>query len=300
MTYDIAELNEKYRIHNTLTFVSEPDTLPAIYIANDAATAKISLHGAQILSYTPRYHKDILWVSKKSYFADGKPIRGGIPICCPWFGAHPSDSKLPLHGFARLFSWNVIDTKAIDGDTTRITFELCDNSNTKQLWPYDFCFTFTAIIGKELHAALTIQNRNNEPVTITAALHSYFNISDITKIAIHGLENVTYTDSLTGEKSKENSPIIINKEIDRVYHDFSGDCMIDDSVLYRTIKISKEGSNSTVVWNPWIAKSERMPDFGNDEYKTMICVETTNALDDAVTIKPFESHTLATCIELKL
>lgn len=294
----ITELNRNFSITDNLKFITESHGLNIIYIANDFATAQISLHGAQVLSFRPREEDDLLWVSKKSLFEQDKAIRGGIPLCCPWFGAHPSDSTQPSHGFARLSEWRVISTKKMHNGATRISFELTPSNKTKKYWDNNFVFTLTVTVHKKLTIELNIQNCGDKPITITAALHTYFNISDINNVTIYGLEDSPFIGIPESEENPENKPITINQELDRIYLDHNNDCTITDTGLNRTIRIAKQGSNSTVIWNPWIDKAKRMLDFGDTEYKTMLCVETTNADNDAREILPSLSHTLATTISL--
>jgi D-hexose-6-phosphate mutarotase len=292
----INELNNNFGIDRTLKFIKGPGGFPQIYISNNFATAIISLYGAQILSFRPLHQEDLLWVSEKSLYQSGKAIRGGIPICWPWFGAHPSAPDKQSHGFARLSDWSVIKTETLTDGATEINLELKDSEDTKKQWPHNFRATVAITISDKLDIALTTHNTGNEQLSITAALHTYFNISHINQISIHGLENIVFLDSLTNTKDHEEAPIIIDREIDRIYLDHSGSCHIKDCGLKRTIKINKQGSNSTVVWNPWIEKSSSMTDFGNEEYKTMLCVETTNANIDTRKIMPGASHTLSATI----
>ncbi len=289
-------LNKEFGIANTLEFITASGGLPQVCISNDFATATISLHGAQVLSFIPHNHGDLLWVSDKSLFRPEKAIRGGIPICWPWFNAHPTDASKPSHGFARLSEWAISSTAVMPSGATKISFELQSSDKTKQLWPYDFKATYTVTVSDKLEVALTTHNTGNEPFTITSALHTYFNISNIADVTIHGLENQLFLDSLTNRKATESDPITIDREIDRVYLDHSGECLIEDRGTKQQIKIEKQGSNSSVVWNPWIDKSERMSDFGNEEYKSMLCLETTNTHNDAIQIIPNTSHTLSATI----
>lgn len=291
-----TELNNKFGIADTLKFITESSGITYTCIANDYATAKISLHGAQILSFRPREQEDILWVSKKSIFDPGKAIRGGIPICCPWFGTHPADTTKPSHGFARLCDWTVISSKKMHNGATRISFELTNSPATNKYEERDFVFTLTATVHKKLTIELNIQNCSNEAINITAALHTYFNISNIEQITVYGLEQCPFIGIPKNHNNPEEIPININQELDRIYLDHDGDCTIEDKGLLRTITIKKQGSNSTVVWNPWIDKAKRMTDFGDEEYKTMLCVETTNANKDAREIMPGLSHTLSAII----
>jgi glucose-6-phosphate 1-epimerase len=149
------------------------------------------------------------------------------------------------------------------------------------------------VLDAALRVELTTLNTDASPIHLTQALHTYFHVRQIMDIAIRGLEGAPHYDSLTHTTSlPQNVPIVIRSEVDRVYTDTTSDCVINDPGLGRQIVIGKRGSRSTVVWNPWIDKSKRMPDFGDDEYTRMVCVETTNARDDAITVAPGQKHTL--------
>lgn len=289
-------LNNKFGIPHILHFSLGSGGLPQVCISNDFATATICLHGAHLLSFTPHGQDDLLWVSDKSLFTTDRAIRGGIPICWPWFNAHPTDAGKPSHGFARLSEWTVVSTESLHNGATKISLELQSNHTTMQLWPYNFRAEYSITIGDKLEVALTTHNTGSKAFTITSALHTYFNISDIENVTIHGLENSPFLDSLTDKIEIEEMPVTIDREIDRVYLDHSDDCQIVDTGLQRKIKIEKQGSKSSVVWNPWIEKSERMSDFGNHEYKSMLCVETTNTHSDIIQIMPDHSHTLTATI----
>ena len=285
-------MNEESQVDFT-----EDNGLPCIEIDNKFANATIYLHGAHVASFAPKGEEDLLWMSEFSYFEDNKPIRGGIPICWPWFGAHPSDNDKPSHGFARLARWDVFELESLPDGRTKIVLELNSNEETLAMWNYNFNLQCVIIIGSTLEVELTTTNCDTKAFEITSALHSYFDVENVADIAISGLENVDYVDSLDDDKIKnETSEIKFDKEIDRVYLNIKDRTLI--SSPKRKIAISKEGSSTTVVWNPWIDKAQRMPDFGDDEYKTMVCVETTNALDDKVRIEPLKSHSLKAIISL--
>ena len=293
----IKELNDKFGLNGTLQFQMK-DELIFLEGENKFAKFALSLHGAHITSYKPTGDEDILWVSRKTHFKKNKAIRGGIPICWPWFCEHPEDKTKPSHGFARIADWTLIETALMDDmDTITVTLELTSNCETRKLWPYEFTLQNKITFGDTLKVELITENRDTTPFTITEALHSYFNICDIRNISINGLENIQYIDSIdhNTKKTQENS-ITFNGEVDRVYIDTADTCMLSDAKFKRTIKVSKEGSHSTVVWNPWVEKSKRMSDFADDEYQTMVCVETTNALDDAILIEPGKKHSLITQI----
>ena len=259
-------------------------------IVNTAARASIALQGAHLFHYEPLFGKPLLWVSKAANFEPGKAIRGGIPICWPWFGKHATDSSLPQHGFARTALWELFDQDDSDEQQTVVVLRLTSSRESLQLWPYQFELLLTVTIGRELTISLTSRNCDKEPVAITSALHSYFAVSDIDRIQVEGLDQVTYFDNLTRENSVQQGNIFITEETDRVYQDVTYPLTIHDQD--RNIRINAHGSHSAVVWNPWQQKCAAMADMNDDSYRTMLCVETTNALQDARILAPNATHTL--------
>ncbi len=258
--------------------------IPAFRIETEDATAVVSPYGAHVLSFTVG-EDDLLWVSGKSNFVEGKAIRGGIPVCWPWFGSAAS----PAHGLARISMWNMEAPRdEADGSVT-LTMTLEKNGLAAKM---------VINIGRALTLNLTTVNNSAEPVKLTEALHTYFNISDISRIRILGFEDCDYFCSLAKVTEKQSGAITFDKETDRIYYAGSRIAVIDDPGLERQIRVERFGSDSAVVWNPWIAKAAAMPDFGDDEYPGMLCIEAANAGDDARTLAPGASHTLGTRISL--
>ncbi len=294
----IKKLNDEFGMDRALTFEDGPGGLILAHITSKQANATVALHGAHVLSYTPAGHEDLLWLSRDSIFAPGEPIRGGIPICWPWFGAHPEHSSLPAHGFARRRQWEVESTSELDDGAIQIRLALRDDEESRQIWPHPFELTAQVTVGAKLRLELTMHNPGPDAYTITAALHSYFCVRNIADVVIHGLDGCTYIDTVGGANSrhKQNGAITINEEVDRIYLDTTADVLIDTPSRHRRLRVAKEGSLSTVVWNPWIAKAVRMPDFGNDEYGSMVCVESANNANDVVKLAPGASHTTTTII----
>lgn len=260
--------------------------LPIAKLSHEGAEASIALHGAHVLSYTPQGAKPILWLSKEAIFKDGKAIRGGIPVCWPWFANHPSEPNYPAHGVARTSSWTVIDTAPAS-----LTLELQADETTRQHFPHNFVLRLQATLSDTLEVKLSIHNPGPDAFTYTGALHTYFAVSHIDRARVEGLDGRPYIDSIDGKSRKTQSgPIHFKEEVDRIYLETEDDCLVCDEGWDRTIRIEKEGSRSTVVWNPWIAKAQRMADFGDQEYQEMLCVETTNAADDAMAVPPGQVH----------
>jgi D-hexose-6-phosphate mutarotase len=270
--------------------------LPVVGVDNQWATARISLQGGNVMEYTPRGEKPVLWVSSQSYFAQGKPIRGGVPICWPWFGAHPSNTVLPAHGFARLCLWSVAGSRELSDGSSEVTLKLNSCDVPPQFKAQSFLLHFVITVGSRLTMALEMTNTGTETLHISGALHTYFNISDIDGVSVDGLDGARSFDSLTGREVIQQGSILFNAEFDRVFLDTESECVINDPGYSRKIRIAKSGSRSAIVWNPWIEKAKRMPDFGDDEYRTMLCVETANARDDRRAIAPGATHTLKAII----
>jgi D-hexose-6-phosphate mutarotase len=281
-----------------LFFKEGPGGLPVICVNNKYASAEIALHGAHIMSYVPAGEKPVLWMSGSSYFQPDKPIRGGIPICWPWFGGHPSDKNKPSHGFARLVDWHIAEISSKQNGTL-IALRLTEKGIPENFREFNFEIKLEVLVGRELQVALVIVNTGKEKISFSAALHTYFNISDIAAVTVEGLEDCKYLDTLDHIFKVQHGKISFNAETDNVYLNTEATCIIDDPGFARRIRIAKSGSRSTVVWNPWTEKSKRMPDFGDEEYHNMLCVETVNAKNDARVIAPAEKHSLKVIIGLE-
>ena len=263
-------------------------------ISNRSARAKIALQGAHLFHYERPGEKPLLWLSEKSLFCEGKAIRGGVPVCWPWFGTHKTDSSLPQHGFARVSRWELLEIEESDEYSTAIKLRLRDSAATMKLWPFRFEVIFAITAGQKLTMALTTINRDDKPFEITTALHSYFRVADIADVHIKGLDETVYFDKLTGEYKTQNGKVQITSEVDRIYQHVSGPLALYDGE--RTVHIAGKGSSTVVVWNPWQEKCAAMSDMNNNAYRTMLCVETANALDDARIIQPGERHEIKTVI----
>jgi glucose-6-phosphate 1-epimerase len=286
-TPDIDGLNMLFGGEGKPRFALSPGGLVLAYLERDGAAVTVALQGAQVISYVPAGGRPVLWRSKLAYDAPGKAIRGGVPVCWPWFGPYPGDATLPQHGFVRTALWRVLET----GEGL-LRLGLHESEATLALWPYRFNLDLLVRLDDGLQIALTMRNTGGETWECTGALHSYFAVSDSASISIGGLEQCVYLDKVAGGEAVQQGSVTISGEVDRVYLDTAATCVIDDGGWQRQIVIEKAGSHSTVVWNPWIAKAARMADFGDDEYKEMVCVETANAGNDVISLAPGEAHRL--------
>lgn len=290
-----GEINTKLALPGQLEFVEGKGDLPLARINNPYAKAEISLYGAQVLSFKPNGQKDILWMSPQCVYEPGKPMRGGIPVCFPWFGPHAGDNHKPSHGFARLLTWDVSETSALPNGATRLILELKSNTETTALWPFAFSAKMIFEIRERLDVTLCCTNTGDEIFSISEALHSYFSISDIAQIDIHGLKDCDYYAGFSmDDPIRQKGDILkIAKEENRRYINHSGDCVLTDPTWNRRIRISKKGSNVTVVWNPWSGTVKTMPDIPGSGYRDFICIEAVNAYADTVILKPGETHCLS-------
>lgn len=291
---DIAQANDELGIPSVLAICEGNGGLPLIEIDNTYARASISLLGAQLLSYCPvTTEQDLLFVSRQAYFQQGKAIRGGVPVCWPWFGPDPEQRGRPSHGFVRNRDWELLETEARADGSTRVLLGMRDDDDSRALWPHAFSLQLEVCVGTTLELALVTQNLGEVPISITQALHAYFRVGDVREAQVLGLAGHDYIDKLNdGARAVQSGPINVDGPIDRIYLDSTDTLIIDDPRLGRGIYIEREGSRSAVVWNPWVEQAHAMHDFADDEYLQMICVETTNAAEDLVTLGPGEHHRL--------
>jgi len=297
---DVATLDRRFRSAD-VTFTAGPGDLgPVAEIANRHAAATVALHGAHVMAFQPHGQRPVLWMSPQSAFRPDKAMRGGIPVCWPWFADHPTDPRKPPHGFVRAAAWEVVATEPGEEGATRIRFRIADDEATCALWPHRFELELVVSVGTALGVDLVICNIGEAPFTSGGALHSYFAVGNVEEVRIHGLEGCAYIDKVDHLARKtQDGAVRIAGETDRVYVDTTSECVIDDPGWHRRIRIAKAGSRSTVVWNPWREKAASMSDVGADAYTGMVCVETANAGDDVVSIPPSGEHVLRTSISVE-
>ncbi len=297
----IADLNRQFGTPGRVAFREGPGGFTVAALANPRGGCEVALYGAHVLSYRPVGHTPVLWLGKEAVFKPGLPIRGGIPVCWPWFGPHPDDPARPIHGFARTRTWQVLATE-YSGEQTEMRLGLACDEATRALWPHAFELSLRVVLADALRLELTTRNCDTHPFTFTQALHSYFLVRQVMDVTVRGLEQTRYRDCLAPRAGLQlqEGPIVIRSEVDRVYQSTESECVISDPGIGRQIILTKRGSRTTVVWNPWIEKSKRLTDFGDLDYLRMLCVETANADDDDVTLAPGAHHTLALTLRADL
>jgi len=290
-----TQINTQFGINGQLGFREDTSGLVVAEIGNTLATASLCLQGAHLMTWQPRSQaKPVVWLSRDAKLAVGKSIRGGAPVCWPWFGAHATESGFPGHGFARTVPWQVIESGQEPGGATRLTLRLVESEKTRAQWPHECTVDMTVIVGETLRMELTTENTGNTDFVIGEALHTYLQIGDIGAVRVAGLDGCDYWDKVgTSTLRKQQGVITFSGETDRVYINTAGKCVIDDDKLKRRIRIAKSGSLSTVVWTPWIDKANKMGDMGQPEgWREMVCVESVNAIENVVKVAPGTRHTL--------
>jgi D-hexose-6-phosphate mutarotase len=289
----------RFAIPGQLVFRTGAGGLTYADIDNHGGRATICLQGAHVVSFRPKSQQvPLVWVSDEAKFAAGKSIRGGAPVCWPWFGPHASEAAFPAHGFARTVPWTVVGSRKRNDAKTEITLQLTDSEQTRAQWPHSTRLTLTVVVGDRLDMHLATTNLGDKPVQIGEALHTYLQISDVGVVKITGLEGSAFHDKVDDfAKKKQSGAVTLKGEVDRVYINTPADCVIEDAGLKRRIRIAKTGSQSTIVWTPWTEKAEKMGDMGKGKsgqgWREMVCVESANAMDNVVTVAPGETHTMA-------
>jgi D-hexose-6-phosphate mutarotase len=296
---ELTTLNARFSIPGIVKFDAGKGGLPRVVITSRAADAEIYLQGAHVTHFQPVGHKPVLFMSAKSHFSADKPIRGGVPVIFPWFGPKAGDASAPAHGFVRTLAWDVREvTKG--NDAIVISLGLKPSDATHRWLPDEFELIYRVSVGATLELSLLVRNLSFTTFSFEEALHTYFQVGDIQQVNVEGLAGRTYLDKPAGMQRKtQKGTIRFEGETDRVYLNTADTTVASDPILHRRISVAKEGSGTTVVWNPWIAKAKAMPDFGDDEWPDMLCIETANATENAIHLPAGQSHTLRAIIGIE-
>ena len=295
---NISELNHRLGIPGIAEVVEGNGGLPMVRVATDEAAGDIYLHGAHVASWRPKDAEEVLFLSDRSRWQDGTAIRGGVPICFPWFGGKADDPKALAHGFVRTKSWQ-LESIENSGGCVAVCMSTDSDEVTRRWWPADFRLTYRASFGSKLKLDLELQNTGPEPLRFEEALHAYFRVGDVRSALLTGLDSVHYLDKTDLYREKvQHGDVQISAETDRVYLATQNALTLSDSVMRRRVSIRKWNSLTTVVWNPWMEKSEAISDFDDGGWSEMLCVETSNVLGYAVEVEPGQSHSLGVLIEV--
>jgi glucose-6-phosphate 1-epimerase len=293
----IDALNEQFSIPGIARILRGNGDLPKILIETKTAKAEIYLYGAQVTSWKPAGADEVLFVSEKSYWEKGRAIRGGIPVCFPWFRAKADDPHAPSHGFVRTKEWQVESISAEPGDSVCVRLSTANDESTRHWWPFDFHLEYGITVGASLRLELAIKNSGQTAFRFEEALHTYFKVSDVERVRVRGLDGVVYLDNRDGNREKtQPGDLVLLRQTDNAYKDAIGPMEIVDPLLGRILKTEKQGSVSTIVWNPWSDGAASMADLGDHEWRGMLCAEGANILKSAVNLGPGQSHAMTISI----
>ncbi|MEO6599780.1 MAG: D-hexose-6-phosphate mutarotase [Polyangiaceae bacterium] len=267
--------------------------LAAVQVSTASASGLVYLQGAHVAAWQPAGQSPVIWMSEQAVYAPGKALRGGVPICFPWFGAHAEHKQYPAHGFARTRGFAYRGARLDEQGRAELEFTLESDAGTETLFPFAFTARFRVAFGQSLGLEFEVVNQSSQAFTFEEALHSYFAVSDVKGASVRGLQGARYMDKVRDMAvfTEEPSELRITGETDRVY-DSAATCLITDPGMKRTIRVEKSASDSTVVWNPWAERAAQMADLGANAWLGMLCVESANVGAAKITLPAGASHLL--------
>ncbi len=270
--------------------------LPLLALSGAFGSARFSPQGAHLLEYTPKDGLPLLFLSARTHLIPGKAIRGGIPVIFPWFGPRTGHPESPMHGIVRTRLWSLEEIRVPEQGPATVRFSFESSAETRALWPHDFRLSLEFVLGPTLDIRWEVENTGGTPFTFEQALHPYFPIKNIHLASVTGLQEALFIDKTDAFQRKTDAAgaVVFSQETDRLYLHTTSDCIVSDPASGRELVVSKTGSSSSVVWNPWIAKAAALEDLGDDEWQNFVCVEQVNAAEDAITLPAGGSHVLTT------
>jgi glucose-6-phosphate 1-epimerase len=294
----IAQSDHRFEIPGTAQVVEGNGGLPKVRITSPEVVGEMYLYGAHVTSWKPVGGEEVLFLSSQSRWEHGHAIRGGVPVCFPWFGDKADDPKAPAHGFVRTKAWQ-LESIAQVGAAVTVSMFTESNEDTKRWWPAEFRMVHRATFGSELSLELVVTNTGTTSLRFEEALHAYHRVGNIADVRLRGLDTVHYLDKTDSNRKKiQHGEIVIVSETDRVYLNTRDAIELEDPVLHRRIRVTKENSLTTVVWNPWVQKAHSLADLADDEWTQMICIESSNVSDFAVDLAPGQQHKMKAIVRV--
>jgi glucose-6-phosphate 1-epimerase len=294
----ITQSNRQFEIPATAQLVEGNGGLAKVHITSPEVEGEMYLHGAHVTSWKPASAAEVLFLSTQSRWKNGHAIRGGVPICFPWFGDKADDPKAPAHGFVRTQAWQLESIVHV-GAAVTVSMFIESNEGTRRWWPAEFRLVHRVTFGSELSLELVVTNTGKTSLRFEEALHAYHRVGNIENARVRGLDTVHYIDKTDSHQKKmQHGEIAIASETDRVYLNTAGAIELEDPVLHRRTRLTKENSRTTVVWNPWVDKARSLSDFADDEWMKMICIETSNVSDFAVDLAPGQQHKMKALVRV--
>ncbi len=273
--------------------------LPVVRATTEQASGLMYLHGGQVMSWQPAGQDEMLFTSAQARWEPGRAIRGGVPVCFPWFGPHPERADAPAHGTVRTRAWH-LEALTEDDRGVTVAMSIESDEDSRRWWQGDFRLVHRVTFGRELTMALEVRNTGRTPMRVEAALHTYYRVGAVETIRLTGLDDVLYRDSADDDREKRQAgDVTIASETDRVYLDTRDAVELVDPSLKRRIRVEPESARTTVVWNPWTAKARALADLGDDEWRQFVCIETCNASPFAIELAPGERHVMGAVVRVE-
>ena len=296
----IAEVDRRFGIPGVAKVRDGNGAMPRVEITSSSCEGEIYLHGAHVTSWKPAGAEEVLFLSSKSRWEEGQAIRGGIPICFPWFRGKADDAKAPAHGFVRTTAWQleaIVESESENGSGVTVTMFTESNERTRRWWPGEFRLVHRVTFGFELRLELECSNTGTAPFRFEEALHTYNRVADVHDVRLQGLEDVSYLDNIDSNKKKTQSgDVAVVAQNDNAYLNTQKAVELLDPSGHRRIRLEKANSFTTVVWNPWREGAQGMRDLGDGEWTQFLCVEASNILSSAINLEPGQKHTVTAVI----
>lgn len=293
-----ADLDRRFGIPGVARVCDGNGAMPRVKITGSLSEGEMYLHGAHVTSWRPAGAEEMLFVSTKSHWEEGQAIRGGIPICFPWFRAKVDDRQAPAHGFVRTKAWQVASIVENDCGVV-VSMFTGSEARTRRWWPVEFGLTYQVTFGSELTLELRCINTGTMPLRFEEALHTYNRVAYVKDVRLRGLDTVCFLDNTNSNREEtQRGDVAIVSTTDNAYLNTQGAVDLADPGMRRRIRLRKNGSLTTVVWNPWREGANGLRDLGDGEWTKFLCVEASNILGFAVDLAPGEEHKMSAVLSL--
>jgi len=295
---DATELDRRFGIAGLARVCDGQGGLARVDITSPLAHGEMYLHGAHVTSWCPAGGKEVLFLSTKSRWQEGQAIRGGIPICFPWFRGKTDDSHAPAHGFVRTRSWQL---ESISQTSAGITVSMLIGSDeqSRRWWPGEFRLMHRVTFGSKLKLELVCVNTGENPFRFEEALHTYNRVAEVGTARLRGLDGTRFLDNTAGNKERtQTGDVTIASQTDNAYVNTQSAVDLLDATMQRRIRLQKTNSQTTVVWSPWQEAAGGLRDLGDGEWKQFLCVEASNIMGAAITLEPGQEHTMSAVLSV--
>jgi glucose-6-phosphate 1-epimerase len=295
----VAGLDRRFGVPGVAKVCKGNGGLPRVLASGSFGHGEMYLHGAHVTSWEPTGKDELLFMSTKARWEDGQAIRGGIPICFPWFRAKADDPRAPAHGFVRTKTWQLKSIAETEAGVAVTMFTESDE-NTRLWWPGEFRLEHRVTFGSELSLELLCTNTGAAPLRFEEALHTYNRVADVERVRVQGLDSGRFLDNTDSNKEKQQrGDVVIVSQTDNAYLDTESPIDLFDPDMRRRIRVTKANSRTTVVWNPWRGGAAGLQDLGDGEWKQFVCVEASNILDAAIHLTPGQQHRMTAVLSVE-